>query len=179
MKTLAQTAVNRLLEDDDLGDDDLRSDIEAIPAFLPVPDNLHHTDNLKHLEYLDYLNFEGPDASLEESLFEYGIAWADVGDEYIFIYNISDTLGDESRKRFDRADIAKNLNLETEYDWADFGEVAQMNGMAEFEWHALPLPHKIYDLYRMYGFESVFGSGYWEGFTITPLNAENEDDENA
>ena len=125
-----------------------------------------HTNALDSISKLEVAGFTGPDASLDESLFEYGIAYKVTDDEILFIYGTQ--YGYDEYIRFDRCTINTDINIAEEYDWADLKAVQSVNGYSTKDWNTLPLEQKITDLLRYYGYENVFGSSYWESFTITP-----------
>ena len=127
--------------------------------------NITEIDTITKLEQNDYI---GTDACLAISLFEYGLAWKEDNNQIEFIYGIG--LEGTEYKRFDRCTFDLDLDIRKEFDWADFNEVESFTGMNSTEWDNLPLPFKIYDLVRYYGFENVFGSSYWEGFEIQENN---------
>ena len=104
--------------------------------------------------------YEGCDASLEISLFEYGIIWkrdVDGDNDWLFIYNIN-----EEEERYDCGWIDKIDEL----DNLDFNEVARFCGMTKEEWLKTELPRQVYDMFIYYGYENVFGSTYHGGFKI-------------
>jgi len=125
-----------------------------------------HTNALDSISKLKVAGFTGPDASLDVSLFEYGIAYKVTDDEILFIYGTQ--YGYNEYTRFDRCTINTDINIAEEYDWADLKAVQSVNGYSTKDWNTLPLEQKITDLLRYYGYENVFGSSYWESFTITP-----------
>lgn len=155
----AEQITRHLLEDDF----DLEAEIDSIPSVIPHPENLLHVANLNRLDYLEHLGFEGQDVSLETSLFDNGIAWLDAGDKYIFVYRID--WG--AAGAFDRHPFSKDTDVEREFDWANFDEVAETNGITREEWLEQPLVDKIVDLHRHYGSQDVFGTSYWGGFKIS------------
>ena len=125
-----------------------------------------HTNALDSISKLETAGFTGPDASLDISLFEYGLAYKVTDKEILFIYGTQ--YGYDEYTRFDRCTIDTDINIAEEYDWADLKAVHASHGYSAKDWNALPLEQKITDLLRYYGYENVFGSSYWEGFTITP-----------
>lgn len=129
---------------------------------IPIPDNPQHVKNLESIALLKAQGFRGPDASLAESLFEYGLAWRDLGDEILFIYRHPSI-----PNRFDRCTMDKTTDVKKEYDWANWDGLFSFIGQTESEWSDYPLTLKIYDLFGYYGSEEIFGSSYWEGFAIT------------
>lgn len=131
--------------------------------------NPEHVRRLESIPALEEQGFEGSDATLEIALFEYGMAWKDLGEETLFIYRLSDT--DESRKgpRFERATFDNDLDCKREFNWIKEEDWSQIYGsceMDEKDWQSMPLTSKIYDLNNYYGHLNVFGSSYTEGFEI-------------
>ena len=127
--------------------------------------NITEIDTITKLEQNGYI---GTDACLATSLFEYGLAWKEDDNQIEFIYGIG--LEETEYNRFDRCTFDLDLDIKEEFDWADFSEVESFTGMTSTEWDDLPLPFKINDLVKYYGFENVFGSSYWEGFEIQENN---------
>jgi hypothetical protein len=133
---------------------------------IPIPDNPHHIKNMASIPLLEAQGYKGMDACLATSLFEYGLIWRDIGDEFIFIYNHPSISGS-----FDRCSMKKDLNIAKEYDWVDWNNFYKYLGNNSWEeaekWTKTPLPLKIWDLRNYYGVEEIFGSSYWEGFKVT------------
>lgn len=124
------------------------------------------TDNLNSIPKLEKAGFTGPDASLDVSLFDYGLAYKVTNDEILFIYGTQ--YGFNEYIRFDRCTIKTDINIQEEYDWADLPDVQSTMGYSNKDWNALPLEQQITDLLNYYGYENIFGSSYWEGFEIKP-----------
>ena len=130
---------------------------------IPVADNPQHVDNLVSISLLETQGFEGSDASLSESLFEYGLAWREVDNEYLFIHRHPNCVG-----CFDRSTFKKDLDVQKEFNWIKWGEITSYLGVDDLEeWLTFPLPHKISDLVSYHGYENIFGTSYWEGFKIS------------
>lgn len=127
-----------------------------------------NTDTLNSISKLEQAGFTGPDASLDVSLFDYGLAYKVTDDEILFIYGIQLEYNDFKYKRFDRCTIKTDINIQEEYDWADLPAVHSTMGYSDIDWNALPLEQQITDLLNYYGYENIFGSSYWEGFEIKP-----------
>ena len=106
---------------------------------------------------------EGPDASIEISLKEYGIAWEIGETETRFYYGVKHNGAEYIH--FDWANIENDVNIITEYDWANFQNVADCAGTPLQDWEKMPLVCKIYDLVSYYGYENIFGSTYTEPMT--------------
>ena len=124
--------------------------------------NIEHIENLNTFEKLEKLGFDGPDACIRESLQEYGIAWLRMEEDTLFIYAINHD-GTEY-DRFDRCSFDNSLDLESELNWANLEDVSSFIGD---DIKSIPLPYQIEALNSYYGMENVFGSSYWEGFSIT------------
>lgn len=129
---------------------------------IPVPDNPQHVDNLKSISLLKSQGWDGPDADLATSLFEYGMAWREIGDETLFIYQHPSI-----PNRFDRCSLDSKLDVQREYDWVRWTEFMSYVDMPLHQWLALPITMKIFDLVGYYGTDEIFGSSYWEGFSIS------------
>ena len=122
-----------------------------------------HVDSLNTIEKLEDDGFEGVDACLMVSLFEYGLAWKLEGDEILFIYAIH--AGDSGDyDRFDRCTLDANLDPKKEWDWVKWYELAETYDLDLDE--LPPLEMLVFDIIGYYGFENVFGASYWEGFAI-------------
>jgi len=109
--------------------------------------------------------YMGCDASLDISLFEYGLAWKETDEEYIFIYGVA--MDGSEYNRFQKTEHNKNMDIYEEYSWADFASLLSSFGCTKDEWDKRDLPNKISDLLWQYGYENVFGSRYYEGAEIT------------
>lgn len=105
-----------------------------------------------------YRGFDGIDASLETSLFEYGLIWKKEKKDYKFIYGFANNCSEYYL--FDYATIPITTNIADEYNFADLNAVANFVGMKLDEWLNSALPNKIFDLIAYYGVESIFGSSY-------------------
>jgi hypothetical protein len=123
--------------------------------------NLDHVDNLNSISKLEALGFEGVDVSLTISLEEYGLAWKKDGNEYLFIHNAS------HGTNYDRTRFAADLDIYREFDWVNWDAFFRVIGGTRPDFDAMPFPHRIYDLMNYYGVENIFGTTYWEGFTIS------------
>ena len=100
--------------------------------------------------------FEGSDVSLDISLNEYGLIWKryqrgnkkrgiKAGD-YLFIAKV--------RKAIFHFWINEKVNLEDEYDWVDWLQVADCCGTTKKQFLELPFPMIISDLVGYYGIEN-------------------------
>ena len=169
--------VNRLLEDED--DFDMVDELDSLPNFIPHPQNPLHVANLRSLRLLRLQDFKGTDASLEESLFEYGLAWRELPDKWLFVYALPG-----QSKRFERATVRKDVDFVIEWNWVDWPNflLAQGDDIGELDdprdagaaWFDNPLPWKIADLINYYGSEEVFGSAYSNGFRIDRSDSDDD-----
>ena len=125
-----------------------------------------HVDRLNSIRKLEEAGFEGPDADLSTSLFEYGLAWKEEEEEVLFIYGICMRDDTDEYNRFDRTTISASIDPTEEWDWAEWDKVASMiDGPSDYP-KDIPLTHVVEDLLRYYGIVNVFGTSYWEGFAI-------------
>jgi hypothetical protein len=117
------------------------------------------------LAELEKKGFIGIDASLEISLFEYGLIWVKglEGHEkdYHFIYGVGkDKNGDFVS--FDWGDLSLGTNPKEEWNWIkDFNEVATSCGVSKEDFLKRELPQIVFDLISYYGYENILGSSYY------------------
>lgn len=110
-----------------------------------------YLDDTRDVALLEADGWEGPDASLAESLFHYGIAWRDDGTDFKFIVRRG--------RLFDWGNFRKGLDPQREWNWADLGAVATTHGHSLEKWLALPLTDQVYDMLGYYGADNTFGTG--------------------
>jgi len=118
----------------------------------------------KTLQELEDEGFEGIDANLSISLFEYGFAYKKTDTEIVFIYG-KDVNDDYDYVTFNTASIPKNTDPRKEWDWVNWSKIDKFAGMGEREFLSLPLEDIVMHLVWYYGTDSVFGEGT-EVFTI-------------
>jgi len=124
--------------------------------------NIEHIESLNTIPKLEKAGFEGTDVSLDIALFEYGLIWKQLDpDTWIFVYGIK--AEGCNYVSFDRCSL-KASDFESDYDWIDKKSVEETCGRKLAD---LNLPAKISDLHSYYGVEEIFGSSYWEGFSVT------------
>ena len=127
-----------------------------------------HIERLNTIAKLKAEGFEGPDKSLNESIFGYRIAWRQLTEaerfeidqtaapgktEFLFVYR--------NNNGFDRCSIVEK-DLTIEFNWInDWEELYSFVGLTAEEWSELPFPHKIQDLVCYYGRENIFGESYY------------------
>lgn len=136
---------------------------------IPNPANPAHTDNLASIALLEAQDWQGTDADLATSLFEYGFAWRNLpeidedGDDILIIYGIR---GNGDYTRFDRCGMKTSTDPFKEWDWVDWDSFFSTLGTTREEWSEMPFEQKVYDLFNHHGYENIFGASYWEGFKI-------------
>lgn len=118
-------------------------------------------------------NLTGIDVNIEISLKEYGIAWIETETDILFYYGINtgvNDCGDMDYIAFDFCSIDKNIDIKSEYDWADFDAVNDFVGGGFFD---QDITMQIFDLLQYYGYENIFGSTYYEGLTYNDIVKED------
>ena len=72
-----------------------------------------HVNRLNTLSKLETEGFEGIDATLSISLFEYGLIWRELAEtnEILFVHKTS------HGRNWDRTTFNKNLDVHKEFDW--------------------------------------------------------------
>ena len=118
------------------------------------------------------LEFEGPDACLEESLMEYGVIWSttpDAAGEVRFIYRTY-TEPNRGVVHTDWVSIRPTVDFESEWNWVNWDEFCKSIGEDFDEWSCRPFGQKVFDLVVDYGYENVFGTCYHP--VETPLKDE-------
>lgn len=105
------------------------------------------------------LTFQGPDASLETSLLEYHIVWALASDgDYKFVYRVPSHMWSTSVLATDWASYPANTDVQKEWDWVNFADVAHAHDTVLDDWLNRPFPQKVFNLVNVYGHENIFGS---------------------
>ena len=123
---------------------------------------------MKRQEY-DHKKLTGSDADIETSLKEYGIAWIETDTEYLFYYGIKmeeNECHDMDYTRFDFCSFDKDMDIKEEFNFVNWDDINSYIGMDIMD---LDLPGQISDLVSYYGYENIFGSGYWEGLTYNDI----------
>lgn len=131
---------------------------------VPHPDNPFHIENLKTIPLLEAQGFQGSDASLEISLFEYDCIWREVptelrdhsDEDYLFVFRVGP--GKFARVGMMSCDFEKDFNWMKEADWGSF---LSTHGAKLSEWMSLPYPQRIHDLFSYWGYMNVFGETIW------------------
>jgi len=120
----------------------------------------------KYISTLENRGFQGSDANLATSLFEYGLIFKEYkrktnnfnkGD-ILFYFGIG--YDGEYFNVFDWGYINKNIDVIAEYDWVDFNAVASFVGITKNELLASSVTSIIIELVSYYGSENIFGSSY-------------------
>jgi len=123
---------------------------------------------MKAKRIYDFRGFEGPDASLEISLFEYGLAWKCANkrkQEYIFVYGIrASDKGEYDRFAYSTLSLA-DWKATVNEPWFKAESVGNY-----FERSAETLvkgfPESLHEGVIYHGTENIFGTCYHEGFAI-------------
>lgn len=114
------------------------------------------------------MKLQGIDVCIETSLKEYGFAWMERENDFLFYYGIAiDSKGEYTS--FDYCYISKDCNVEKEFDWVNWKDFLHCLSTFSINWLAFSLPRKIYDLIGYYGYENVFGTSYNEGRTYKEI----------
>lgn len=123
----------------------------------------YHTVDATTIAKLEALGFEGIDASLETSILEYGMAWANKDSEWYFIHRHSNV-----NNVFDSASFPEDTDWRSEFPWVldSLEEFLSYIDMTEEEFDAESLPIKIYQIENYWGVENVFGTSYYSGFLV-------------
>ncbi len=104
--------------------------------------------------------YKGCDASLETSLFEYGLIWKESEKDITFIFGVNRNASEYTL--FDWGTVEKDVDLKKEYDWIeDWNDIFQYTGMTEEEFFANSLTFIVSDLIFYYGYQNVFGDCYY------------------
>jgi hypothetical protein len=115
----------------------------------------------------DFKGYTGTDASLETSLFEYGLIWIKGTEghekDFHFVYGVGlhETDNGTEYNTFDWADVPIDTDPEEEWNFVDWAAVCSFVGMEKTDFLSQPLPMIVYDLISYYGHENVFGSSYY------------------
>lgn len=122
-------------------------------------------EDLNSISKLKALGFIGQDISLEESLFEYGMAWKELDNEKVHvIYANPDSfyvLSDDELMFWDVEMSKDDIDIFED----DKERMLEYYGMDCKEWDSASLGVKISDLAHYHTFEDVFGP-YYGGFKI-------------
>lgn len=160
---------------------------------IPYPDKPFNIENLRTIPLLEEQGFEGPDVSLEHSLFEYDCVWRKIppelvygGEDFLFVFNVGKD--DDGHPVFAREGKCSQ-DFEKDFCWVDedgWQSFFSANGQDREEWLQLPYPVRIYDALSYWGWMNVFGSTVYGGaFTIrdpqkdygsSPMPGESPDD---
>jgi len=120
------------------------------------------------VEFYEKNGFEGPDASLEISLVDYGIAWQKTESpervEYKFLYGIEHD--GNSYTKFDYSFMdKKEFESICHEEWFNLPEVCKFCDMKEAEFIA-EFPRTVQNAMIYHGYENIFGSSYTSGIEI-------------
>jgi len=102
-------------------------------------------------------SFEGQDVSIDISLKEYGVAWQVLGSKTKFTYGVEWDGSKGEYTTFDHCFFDTDVNVFSDFNWADFDAIYSYTGLSADQWKELPMPQKIVDLLSYYGRENIFG----------------------
>jgi len=128
---------------------------------------------MKRQEY-DHAKLEGTDDDIEISLKEYGMAWIETEDEFLFYYGFHSGSDEKDEidsgisyyTKFDFCSIQKDINFKERYGWVNWIDMKNFLGCDIME---STLPQRIFDIYNYYGPSKVFGESYWEGLSYEEI----------
>ena len=111
------------------------------------------------LSTLEKENYQGNDASLEISLFEYGLASQEKKDYHnvIFGVNIDDS---GNYIGFDAYNEMRDSDLPINEDWFNLPAVLSFVGMNKKEWLKLSFLQRLSDCLSYYGCQNIMGDSY-------------------
>lgn len=116
--------------------------------------------------------FEGSDADLETSLFEYGLIWKQykravkkypcVKGECFFVAYVGPIDGKEGRWTTGWID-PNRIPIEEEFDWVDWDSFLSCNDQTMEEFKSMDFGMQVFLLTNYYGADNTIGStGWWE-----------------
>lgn len=114
-----------------------------------------------HIDH-DFGGWQGPDADLETSLFEYGLIWLHIDRSWRFYFPV--THGAEGM--FDWGEFDDDTDIIEEFNGIEWLEFFDSRGCDEETFREMPLPQQVYELFSHYGAETVFGPSQTEGQRI-------------
>ena len=79
-------------------------------------------DSKRSIKRLSKKAWQGTDANLETSLFEYGMVWKEKKDEFQFIHKCSHGKG------YTSSWFKKNINFKREFNWIDWDKLLSFVG---------------------------------------------------
>ena len=114
---------------------------------------------IKTITELEEEGFYGTDASLAESIFQYGLIWKEiVEDAYLFYYVVQHN---DAWVLVEDATLPKDIDLVDAFNWIeDWTGVCSFVGMSFNEFIDRDLPYIVEDLLGYFGHENVFGGTY-------------------
>jgi hypothetical protein len=116
------------------------------------------TEAIKSISGMEKYGFKGIDVSLEISLFEYDMVWAEEEKgEWFFVYRHP-----QKKNEFDWGCLHEGEL----WSWANMNEVYSCCGTTEEGWKAMDFPLRAYHMVSFYGVQNIFGSCCGEGWEI-------------
>jgi hypothetical protein len=122
-----------------------------------------------HKRLSDFRDYDGVDANLETSLYEYGLIWkkftrGNHKGNYHFIYGVEISMKTGEYVSFDWGDIKIDCNPKEEWNFVDWKAILSFigyEGEEERYFQGDMLPQIVADLISYYGYENIFGSSYY------------------
>lgn len=122
-------------------------------------------------EEFDHSKLDGPDASLEISLREYGLAWI-IGEKYIlFYYGTTFDMDEDHYTHFQHSTEEINADIKEAFHWANFNAVNNYCGGDFFNYDFC---NQVQTLLSYYGPENMFGSIWPPGISYYEVIGEEE-----
>ena len=125
---------------------------------------------MKTLKDYDHIKLTGMDVDIETSLKEYGLAWVETDDEYLFYYGI-DSAENECNEveytRFDFSTMYKDVNIKEDYCWIENWD--GINSFLGSDIMDMDLKNQIHALLNYYGHDNIFGGHDWVVFTYDEI----------
>lgn len=121
---------------------------------------------INSIKKLERLGFQGIDASLEESLFEYYMVWKVMEDQSLFVVHATPaTWGlDHESMEFDTTSIEER-DIDYWMTPENVKSVSSFVGATPEEWKTRDLQDRLFDLISYFGSENILGSSYG-GFKV-------------
>jgi hypothetical protein len=123
---------------------------------------------MKKLSTYKEKGYTGPDASLDISLFKYGLIWKKSAGEYHFIFGVEK--GENGNfSTFDSGHMIEGeFNITTKEQWFDLAAIANFIGSTPEKYLEQDLPNKVQAAVSYYGYDNIFGD------SIFPFPIANE-----
>lgn len=128
------------------------------------------------IKQLETEGWQGSDLCLAISLFEYGLVWRVTETEIEFIHRLD---RGHTPYHYNRCSYPLTTDVYKEWNWVYWDALFNCQGTSQEEYDAESLAYKIFDLFRYYGDEEIFGTVYYKGAKVpdeeNPYPEETED----